>query len=477
MSEPNSRWNLNSRAAAVLGRYRWVCPAAPPLWRVLELALFARVAAAAGVQWYVERRRSPRICIFDDAEYYWALAGTICRGAPYEILEWGDIPHFALRVPGYPAFLAACRTILGDRTLGVRLVQAGLGALSVWLLYHLSSEILGTGERLTPASRTRSGQAARGLWTIPLVASVLGALHPHFVVISSLLLSEAVFLPLMLLVLWAMALIWKSAAEPMTWRLFARALGVGVLSGTAILVRPSWALFVPTMLFAWFWSLARSRGGALQPRFRSAAGIVAAISLGLVLVMSPWWIRNTRILGRFVPTAVWIGASLYDGLNSNATGASDMSFLEAPDIWPLDELDQDRELASRAWDFARSHPSRVFELAMLKLVRYWSPWPNAEGIRSPWLSLVSAIVTIPLLALAVLGLLQCRANPRAWVLLAGPILYFCIVHMIFSSSMRYRIPGELPAMGLAANGVMAIAQRRLLAGRGSSESSPRNADR
>jgi hypothetical protein len=37
-------------------------------------------------------------------------------------------------------------------------------------------------------------------------------------------------------------------------------------------------------------------------------------------------------------------------------------------------------------------------------------------------------------------------------LLAGPLLYFCAIHMVFASSMRYRIPGEMPALGLAAIG-------------------------
>ena len=94
----------------------------------------------------------PRICVFPDAEYYWALAGTIREGTLYEIVEWGDIPHFALRTPGYPVFLAACRTLLGEHPMGVRLVQAGLGVVTVWLVYQLTREV--TGEQDHEACRS-----------------------------------------------------------------------------------------------------------------------------------------------------------------------------------------------------------------------------------------------------------------------------------------------------------------------------------
>jgi hypothetical protein len=184
------------------------------------------------------------------------------------------------------------------------------------------------------------------------------------------------------------------------------------------------------------------------------------LTLGLVVVMAPWWIRNHRLYGRFVPTAIWTGASLYDGLNPTATGASDMdTFMASPEVWPLDEEQQDATLRRRALAFAREHPGRVLRLALVKLARYWSPWPNAATFRSPVVLLAGAAVELPIYALILLGAWDRRRDPRGLVLLAGPLLYFCALHMVFASSMRYRIPAEMPALVLAAIGLARLRAR------------------
>jgi hypothetical protein len=178
------------------------------------------------------------------------------------------------------------------------------------------------------------------------------------------------------------------------------------------------------------------------------------VGVGVVAVMSPWWIRNARVYGRFVPTALWTGASLYDGLNPRATGASDMDwFLAAPDTWPLGEEEQDATLFHRAVAFARTHPLRVLALAAVKAARYWSPWPNAEGWRSPMVTVASAAWNVPLLAAMAAGAWDRRRDARALVFLGGSLVYFAALHMVFASSMRYRIPAEMPGMGLAAIGI------------------------
>jgi len=391
---------------------------------VVGLGFGLRAAAAVAVDRVA--RGKGRLCLFDDTAIYWQLAGAIRRGLPFAVDQWG-IPHLALRTPGYPLFLAACQSAFGVRTLPVRLVQAALGAACVAMLYRLVARV-GADRR----------------WGVAATAALFAAIDPFAVGISALILSEGLFMPLMVASLWGLAALWKEPGEgPSRFRTIL-ALSTGALFGAAILVKPSWALFIPAALAAW---VATAKGGRLRA-FRGAA----LVMLGLAIAMAPWWARNARVYGRFVPTAIWLGASLYDGLNPGAAGASDMAFLDAREVRALDESAQDAELRDRALRFAAGHPGAVLRLAVVKLGRYWSPWPNAESFRSPRLAIASAVATLPVFALMLVGAWDRRRDARALVLLGGPVLYFAAVHMAFVSSIRYRIPGALPALGLAAIG-------------------------
>lgn len=440
---------------------------------VLLLALVARIVAAWVVQSYVERLKPPRLCVFPDTNYYWLLARAIRHGGPYEIVEYGTISFKALRTPGYPLFLAVCQAVMGHWPLGVRLVQAVLGMASVGLVYLLTRRF----ESSLGFSTARwSGRTAS------LAAATLAAINPYYIAMSELLLSEALFVPLMLLALWGVAELWREPGEsdrsPPGRRALV-ALGAGAAGGAATLVKPSFALFLPAVIVIWLLIREYSREWRRADRERARAkrwGVTDASSLaaksvkdtsrsaflvllGAVLVMSPWWVRNAQTYGRFVPTSVWFGASLYDGLNPQATGASDMRFREEPDIRVLGEVEQDAALERRAFEFVRSDPLRVLQLAGIKFGRYFSPWPNAEEIRSPWATILSAAIVIPMYCLIIAGVRNRRRDRRALVILAGPLVYFCVVHLVFVSSIRYRIPAEMVATSLAGIGFRSLLER------------------
>lgn len=396
----------------------------PALGTILAAGLALRVVAAFAVQGYADRIGKP--CLFGDTIIYRALARTIREGRPF-VVDQSGVPHYALRTPGYPAFLAACEALFGDRLLPVRLVQAVLGTLGVYFVYRLV-------DRAVPGRRAA------------IVAAALAAVEPYGIGLGELILSEGLFVPLMLAGLWGLAALWPRGDEAYPRRWAAVAIGTGAIHGAAVLVRPSWALAVPLLLGAW-------AAGAGRGRRRGAIRGAALVAAATAAVMAPWWARNGRVFGRFVPTALWVGASLYDGLSPSATGASDMDqFLKEPGIVELDESSQDAALRGRAVDFALSRPGRALGLAAIKAARFWSPWPNAETLRSIPAALASAAVMLPLFGLVAIGAWGCRRDGRALVLLLGPLLYFMALHMIFVSSIRYRIPGFLPALGMAAVG-------------------------
>jgi 4-amino-4-deoxy-L-arabinose transferase-like glycosyltransferase len=420
------------------------------LLAALVAALAARSVAAVALQWYLSKQGPNRLCMFDDANYYWLLARTIRDGAVYQIVEWGTIAHKALRTPGYPLFLAACQAVFGEWPLGVRLVQAVLGSLTVVLVYFLTVRF----------AHHSTEQGSFFAASAPLAAAVLAAVNPYYIALSELLLSEALFMPFMLATLVGLAIIWRKRHE--LNRLTAAqdalvAIASGAAAGAAILTRPSFALFPPLTLFCWLGARAAARD---RRAFVVAARCSLLFAIGVALVMSPWWIRNAKTFGRFIGTSVWFGASLYDGLNPSATGASEMSFLKDPDIRALGELDQDRELTRRAIGFVRENPARAIELGLIKLGRYWSPWPNSEQFSSALGALASAAVVIPTYLLILVGAWNCRRDLRALMLLSGPLVYFCAVHTVFVSSIRYRIPGEMVAAALAGIGWQSIMLRK-----------------
>ena len=92
----------------------------------------------------------------------------------------------------------------------------------------------------------------------------------------------------------------------------------GLVHGMATLMRPSHLLFVPFVL-----ALA-----ILSPARRRHWVIGAWILVARMAALAPWWWRNYQVTGRFVATTLQLGASLYDGWNPAATGASDMRFVD-----------------------------------------------------------------------------------------------------------------------------------------------------
>ena len=183
----------------------------------------------------------------------------------------------------------------------------------------------------------------------------------------------------------------------------------------------------------------------------------------LVVTMMPWWIRNARVTGRFVPTTLQVGASLYDGLNPQATGASNMDLVpksveqlrrqatagEVPGGATL-EIELDRRFRAAAGSFALNNPGSVARLAGVKLTRVWNVWPNEAGF-SAWPIRAAVVLSyVPVLVLGMIGAAGTIRRGRPYVICWLPVVYFTILHVIFVGSIRYRQPAMLGLIVLAA---------------------------
>jgi hypothetical protein len=218
-----------------------------------------------------------------------------------------------------------------------------------------------------------------------------------------------------------------------------------------IYMRPTWLPIVPLAAFGHVLIAPR-----IPRRWIEAMAMVAA----LLVCLSPWIYRNARVTGHIVITTLWDGPSLYDGLHPGATGKSDMTFFEQEQLLDhMSEWDMNKSYRQRAWQFAFANPGRAFQLTLIKARRYWSIVPNADQFADRRLSWGLGLSTAPLLVFAAIGGWFSRRDVVLLALSAGPVVFFAAVHLLYVSSIRYRLPAEYPLWVLAAIGLEAVWRR------------------
>jgi len=176
-------------------------------------------------------------------------------------------------------------------------------------------------------------------------------------------------------------------------------------------------------------------------------------------VMLPWWLRNGDLTGRFVPTTLQVGASLYDGLNPRATGASDMWFVdESP--WKASvedeesaiifEVGRDRHFRDKAVAWASANSGRAAQLAVAKVTRMWNVWPNEASLSRPAIRWAVVLTYLPVMLLGLVGAIRTFRLGWPYILCWLPAVYFTLLHAVFVGSLRYRQPAMLGVIVLAA---------------------------
>jgi 4-amino-4-deoxy-L-arabinose transferase-like glycosyltransferase len=346
----------------------------------------------------------------------------------------------AFRPPLFPMALAAVYRVVGTasgpaRWEAGRLLEALLGAVAVGLIFLI----------------------ARRLWR-PLVASVAGviaAVYPPLVMAGSSLMSESLFIPLVLGAVLT-SLVHRESSH--RWRY---AVLTGVLIGLASLTRGNGVvLLAPIIFLVW----------TGRPRHTlHAARAPATVIVATLLTLAPWAIRNAIELHALVPLTSETGYALAGTYNAEAQATRSLwrpPFADELQIWRqapgANEAVVSSRLTSIAVRYVKSHPVSLLRTAYWNSVRLLNlTGPGIEVALAPiwgypkWLAELSVyafwIVAVLALLAAVSGAAR-RAPPALW----GCPLAILLSAVPFLGLTRYRLPADPFFVLLAAAGVLSL---------------------
>ena len=297
--------------------------------------------------------------------------------------------------------------------------------------------------------------------TVAVWASWCWALYPYAIYFSAEWIWETCLTTLLLTLLFLFTL----RLEHLT-RVSALA-SYGLLWGAAALTNPAVLSLLP-LLSGWALYRWHQRG---RP-WGAQAGMVA---VGLVIVLTPWFVRNLKVFHQWVPLRDNFWLEVYVG-NNGDTAHSTLDALH-PSISPkeeeqynrLGELNYMAEKRRESIEFIRAHPGWFARVTLRRIVHTWTgfwslpfngrfqePLDPEEPFDPANIALCSSVT-----ALAIVGLClafrqgSASAWPYALALLGFPVVYY-----VTNTDLRYRHPIDPELIVLAAYACATIFSER-----------------
>jgi 4-amino-4-deoxy-L-arabinose transferase-like glycosyltransferase len=356
---------------------------------------------------------------------------------------YGELHTSAARPPGYMLFVGVVYSVLGVHPTRLLLLQTLLGPVVIVLVWLLA-------RRLFDAR-------------VAAVTAALAALAPNLWQFEGRIYSEALALPLAVLLL---VLVLDRAP---TVRL---SVAVGVVLAVNLLVRPTSLFFVPVIVAA-AW---------IAAGWRSALRHSAAVLAVAVLCIAPWTIRNYRLTDDLIPLSLQ-DMAVAGTFNDDAASDRVYPYAWRPytirdrDIFGpqathrLSEGDLHREMLDRAKEYIEDHPSSVPKAFFWNgIVRTWdlrSPARILDEVpfegRNRDVAKVAMVVYWVLLAAALVALWRLRARLELVVPLLLGAAAMSVVFTV-AAATRYRVPYE-PVVVLLASSTLVWLWDRVRAGR------------
>ena len=333
----------------------------------------------------------------------------------------------AYRMPGYPLFLGASFTVSSNWMLA-QFLQVIVDVVTVLLVFKLAGCV---------SERTITS----------ILATTIVAINPLLIVSSISLLPDTLSVCLMALVMYILIIYrdssWTNLALPM-------------LLACSIYLKPTMLLVAVLFLIA---------NGCYQLLIVNSLSLQGVLRflfplLILLVLLTPWAVRNYRVMGAFVPLTTSGGSNLYGGNNPLADGGYVSS--EPYVLGGMSEMESDRVLSERAVKWVQANPLKFLTLLPLKAARFL--WPLSLGSSgnlpipavAQWLLLSVMLIFY---GLVFVGLWALIVNGFLWeaiVFMSVPIGLLLATLLAFGAA-RFALPAYPSFAILAALGIELLA--------------------
>ncbi len=279
--------------------------------------------------------------------------------------------------------------------------------------------------------------------------------YPFFVFYQGLLLSENIFITLLIASFYYLYL-WRNHGFKLDKYFI-----LTIFSFTLSIYSKATLSFSPAIILTIFYLFN-------DFNIKRAAGIFLASIILLSLFIAPWWVRNYIVFDAFVPFTTTGAKNLYLGNNlNNKTGGNDqrvdweLDFTKQLSHSQYSELEINEAFKERAVYFMVTYPEKAAHLMYLKFKRFYNIFPNAPSFNKGYYKWIAVLSYGGVFFLFIFSVFYNFSYIRVLIPIYLLFGYFTVLHMIFIASLRYRLPLE-PFMILLASQYVAQMHSKIL---------------
>lgn len=391
--------------------------------KVFGIVLFTTlIIKVAGIMFLLYGLKiDPGAAIYDE------LIDNIISGMGF--VRHPDFPPELYRTPLYPYIGAGLKLIFGNGFLPIIVAQVIMDVLTCIIIYTMGLLLFN--------------------FRVAIVSAAIVGVFPLSTFFASRVMTETLLTLQISLILLTFIYIWR---KPLSKGLY---LLLGIMFGLATLCKPY------IMAFALFLGVAVW----LKENLSSKVFLrVALMVLVMLVVISPWTVRNYRITGKFVPVSTGLGINMWIGNRVESQGREEYE-LEGQILTNFRE-DRDRIVSEKggmgnafidvrldkgflgeAIDNFTRQPFPTIKLMLWKSVRLWYDIFQLQNKKYQW---IVSLIQIPLVLMGFMGMFMCIYK-RYYM--AIPFLLLMLYHVLIafsvSSTVRYVVP-VMPIMILFA---------------------------